>query len=57
MPTEQRNQRDQKGIRDKGKRQDEGKKRMKFRKKVLEDEQTMGILHGSQTAHALKGTT
>jgi len=38
MPTEQRNQRDQKVIRDKGKRQDEGKKGMKVRKKVLEDE-------------------
>jgi hypothetical protein len=38
MPTEQRNQRDQKRIRDKGKRQDEGKKVMKVGKKVLEDE-------------------
>jgi hypothetical protein len=37
MPTEQRNQIDEKGIRDKGKRQDEDKKGMKVRKKVLED--------------------
>lgn len=38
MPTEQRNQRYQKGIRDKGKRQDEVKEGVKVRKKVLEDE-------------------
>jgi hypothetical protein len=30
---------------------------MKVGNKLLEDEQTMEIFHGSQTAQALKGTT
>lgn len=57
MPAKQRNQRDQKRIRDKGKRQVEVKKGMNDVKKVLEGEQTTGVLHGNYTATALKGTT
>jgi hypothetical protein len=38
MPTEQRNKKDEKGIRDKEKIRDEGKKGMNDKKKGVEDE-------------------